>query len=412
VAATQVLWIQTGTNMRKVNQPSKAWIVKENNGYWVIKWKAPDLQRARFGINRIKNLEVRQLYANRIIKYINGELDKGIEFKDTDPLPLEIQPPAFDESPAFVDKNTLLHYFDRFIVVKSTEGVSESWLKKWRTLKNSLMDYAKEKGKEDYLMTELNKQWAVDYKAWRYSAPRSHGINTVAKDFSMLKQLLKEADVEDNLPVEKAYQGKGFKVGRVLTDMVAITGDQVAKLLALEGMSPYLERVRDNFVVACYCALRWGNWSITRHNVVDMKNGETVQTMLKLPLSVKTNDFIYIPLHPVAKRILEKYDYELPVISNQNSNAYIKIVAEKAKLTEMVTLKKSRAGRVEGVTKPFWKWITTHTARRTFVTIGLFEMKIPSALLMKITGHKTEKQLFEYARISSQAAAFELSKYF
>jgi integrase len=399
--------------MRKLTLPTKAArIVKEKIGYWYITWNCPDIQRARFGLNRIKDLNLRQLWAERIVLFINKTIKNDGVFLDTDDLPSDIQPPVFDTRPAFINENTVLNYLKVFIKQKNTEGVSDTWAKKWVTLRNSIANYADEVGKIDFEFCDLTKDWAIAYKAWRYAPPRNHSINTVAKDFSMLRQLIKEAEIEDNLPVEKAYRSKAYKVGRILTDMVAMSVAQLNKLLAIEGLEPYLERVRDNYVIACYTALRWGNWSISKHNIIDMKNGDTVQTMLKLPLSVKTNDVIYIPLHPVAKKILEKYDYELPVISNQNSNKYIKLIAQKAALNENVSLKKSKGGKIVQQTKPFYKWVTTHTARRTFVTIGLYELKIPAALLMKITGHKTEKQLFEYARITSQAAAFELSKYF
>jgi integrase len=399
--------------MRKLTLPTKtARIVKEITGYWYITWHCPDLQRARFGLNRIKDLNLRQLWADRIVSFINGAIKKGDIFLDTDNLPTDIQPPAFDSQPIFVIDDTVLNYFKRFIKLKKTEGVSDGWIKKWITLQNSLKDYAQENSKNDFLFTELTKDWAINYKAWRYAEPRSHSINTVAKDFSMLRQLIKEAEIEDDLTVEKSYRSKSYKVCRILTDMVAMNGTQLEALLAIEGLPLYLERVRDNFVVACYTALRWGNWSISKHNIIEMKRGDSIQTMLKVPISIKTNDVIYIPLHPVAKNILEKYNYELPVISNQKSNKYLKILADKANLHQLTTLKKSVGGKIVELTKPFYKWVTTHTARRTFVTIGLFEMTIPSALLMKITGHKTEKQLFEYARITSQEAAFELSKYF
>jgi integrase len=73
-------------------------------------------------------------------------------------------------------------------------------------------------------------------------------------------------------------------------------------------------------------------------------------------------------------------------------------------------MKKSRAGKIIGEVKKQWEEVTTHTARRTFVTIALFEMNLPPQLVMRITGHKTEKQLFEYARIGKERAALLVAR--
>lgn len=44
----------------------------------------------------------------------------------------------------------------------------------------------------------------------------------------------------------------------------------------------------------------------------------------------KTDVQFVIPLLPVAKEILIKYNYELPIISNQKYNAYLKVLGDVA----------------------------------------------------------------------------------
>ena len=47
----------------------------------------------------------------------------------------------------------------------------------------------------------------------------------------------------------------------------------------------------------------------------------------------KTGSRVFIPLYPIVRNILEKYDFNLPkVISNKKFNTYLKEVAKKAGL--------------------------------------------------------------------------------
>ncbi|MBR5184269.1 MAG: hypothetical protein IKW15_07350, partial [Bacteroidales bacterium] len=60
------------------------------------------------------------------------------------------------------------------------------------------------------------------------------------------------------------------------------------------------EQVRDVFVLGCYVAQRHSDYS--RLSYRDVKDGFVVIQQ------VKTNHKIMIPLHPIAKKILDKYN--------------------------------------------------------------------------------------------------------
>lgn len=46
----------------------------------------------------------------------------------------------------------------------------------------------------------------------------------------------------------------------------------------------------------------------------------------------KTDIQFVIPIFPIAKKILEKYEYELPIISNQKYNQYLKVLGDYARM--------------------------------------------------------------------------------
>ena len=76
-----------------------------------------------------------------------------------------------------------------------------------------------------------------------------------------------------------------------------------------------------------------------------------------------------IPLNDIAMYILRKYKYKLPLIANQKHNDYIKDVFEEAGYTQMVEKTITKGKEVIRTTIPFYERISTHTARRTFITL-------------------------------------------
>ena len=57
---------------------------------------------------------------------------------------------------------------------------------------------------------------------------------------------------------------------------------------------------------------------------------------------------------------------------------------------------------------PKWEFISTHTARRTFVTLSL-EKGMRPEVLMTITGHKDNKTMKKYLKIVSKVKEREMN---
>jgi integrase len=72
-----------------------------------------------------------------------------------------------------------------------------------------------------------------------------------------------------------------------------------------------------------------------------------------------------------ALKILQKYNYNLPKISEQNLNENIKSVCQLAGIKTPVTVIQWKQNQKIETTKPKHDWISTHTGRKTFITIGL-----------------------------------------
>jgi len=55
--------------------------------------------------------------------------------------------------------------------------------------------------------------------------------------------------------------------------------------------------------------------------------------------------------------------------------------------------------------------VSTHTARRTFITI-MKNMKVPDAIIMKITGHESMSSFNMYCRPTTEDIGYELKRVF
>ncbi|WP_317039776.1 MULTISPECIES: tyrosine-type recombinase/integrase [Tenacibaculum] len=108
-----------------------------------------------------------------------------------------------------------------------------------------------------------------------------------------------------------------------------------------------------------------------------------------------------MPLSNIALHILNKYDYTLPLIGNQKFNDYVKEVFEKAGYTHNVIKTSTRGKEILREEKPFYKRISSHTARRTFITMMKRNGK-SDKLIAEISGHNDMKTLNQYYQVSNE----------
>jgi integrase len=134
-------------------------------------------------------------------------------------------------------------------------------------------------------------------------------------------------------------------------------------------------------------------------------NGYIWQLLQAKGSRLESSKPINIPLtlfSGVALNIALKYNYELPVISDVKFNVYIKEVAQLAGITSMEKIRRLVGKRPVEILEPKYKFISSHTARRTFITIAL-QNGVPPVTIMKITGHKDLRTLMKYEFIDESA---------
>ena len=145
-----------------------------------------------------------------------------------------------------------------------------------------------------------------------------------------------------------------------------LTMEEFTLLRDCELPTECLQRVRDLFVFQTYTCLSYVDMKSFDANHIYYIKGRPVYTAKR---GKTKQDFTFM-LMPGAIKILEKYDYHLPLISNVKYNQYLKVLAQSAKID-----------------KP----ISSHWARHTGATMLLNDGHLEMEVVAKVLGHSSTK---------------------
>ena len=234
--------------------------------------------------------------------------------------------------------------------------------------------------------------------------------NTSGKHIKTFKEIM-AASRNEGLHQNFQTTLRAFKILSCEADTVYLTRSEVEAIEKLELTGkPELDKCRNVFLVGVYTAQRYSDYHrIGRDNVIKMENGREAVKLHQ----AKTGAKVVIPCSPQLTAILQKYNYELPYTYSQLVNENIKLICRMAGITQLVEHTEIKGGlkKIQKVEK--CKLISTHTARRTGATLMYLE-GLETLSIMKITGHRTEKEFLKYIRVGEEENAIMLSndKYF
>lgn len=269
---------------------------------------------------------------------------------------------------------------------------SPGTIKKYNTIKTILEGFEETTGQK-LTFSKINKKFHDDFTEYCMK-DREHATNTYRRNLGNFKTFMRWAlksgytyneDFKDFQPLKEAF-----------TQKVALKEEDLIKIMAFDLEDKKLQRVRDVFVFACSTGMRFGELKL-----IGKRNVRDGNILLKEEKGT-TKKPREIPLNPLARMILTKYDYRLPLISNQKHNDYIKDVFKAVGFdfdSERVIIKGNKQIRE---TIPFYDRISTHTARRTFITM-MKRKKVSDKLIASITGHTDLKTLNSYYQVDDES---------
>lgn len=225
-------------------------------------------------------------------------------------------------------------------------------------------------------------------------------VNTIGKKIQTLKIFLNAAKNE-GINNYDTFKSKKFVSVNEEADTIYLNENELEKISVKDFSSNlHLDHARDLFLLGCWTGCRFSDLSqITLENIL----GDLLHIKQQ-----KTGTKVLIPLHPIVKNILNKYNGLLPrVISNQKFNLSLKKIAEQSEINDYVHKAITRGGIRRNTKFKKWELVTTHTARRSFAT-NLYKQDFPTLSIMAITGHKTEEAFLKYIKVTPDEHARKL----
>jgi integrase len=231
-------------------------------------------------------------------------------------------------------------------------------------------------------------------------------LNTVGKHIKNIIALLNRA-TEDEINTHLKYKHRDFKRVSERTTSIYLTVDEIESLYKLDlSNKPDWERARDIFLIGYYTGQRVSDYNgLTNKNIKTFNGQEVFEIYQK-----KTKKTVYIPVHHRIKEIMKlRYNGDLPKkLSATQINEYIKKIGSDAEISEMVMTKITIGGTVKEESIVKCHLIGTHTARRSFCT-NAYLSKMPVIDIMALSGHTTEKEFYNYIKVTPQERAVKIA---
>lgn len=310
------------------------------------------------------------------------------------------------------DLNYFLDYAKYFkenlktkVLSNGSTGVKENTYNRYQTIINKFAQFEKHKGKR-YTFDIIDLKFYKDFKNYLVNTDKLN-LNTVGRYINYVKTICidaKKYGIKISVDVEK----NEFRPTKESVDFITLSETEIKQIYKYDfSKTPYLQNARDWLII--------GVWTGARVSDLLKFTASNIHNNFIEYAAQKTEQKILLPLHPQVIQILEKNNGQFPhKIASQNFNVYIKTVCEKVGLNETVKgakskkLKKGVWRKVKGE-HPKHNLVTSHICRRSFATNHYG--KLPTPVIMAITGHKTEKMFLSYIGETSTDNAKQLQNF-
>lgn len=297
------------------------------------------------------------------------------------------------------------------------EKYAEESIKNWKQFRRVFLDFYKIRPFE---WDDINEALADRYISYLESV--GYMKYTLDKHISLFKTIVGVAERQGlhNNHLAGSYLKSPQIREEDKAKEIYLTKDELSALYDMP-LSGFEEQVRDVFLIGCFTALRYSDYSrIKKENIGFTHNGTKVIRIKQ----EKTAGTVVIPiLDDRLEALLKKYDYNVPEVLDQCLNRTIKEICKRLSVTvpslgkkerTMLTLTERRAemeAKKKGVAlyeydeqgyplKSRWELVASHTARRSCITNMYLSHKFTVPQMMSVSGHKTETMFYKYVKLS------------
>lgn len=317
------------------------------------------------------------------------------------------------------EKLYLADFIDKYIedsktkVTRDGKTIKNKTRQHYKTTKNKIVAFEKHNG-EKVLFKKINLSFHNKFISFLQNE-QLLGNKTIGGYIDDIKLFCRSAK-RKGITVHKDVESRDFYSPNNDTVDTYLNDDEINKIFNQDLEHDYLKNARDWFIIGLRTGLRVSD-------LLRLKKENIAEDFIEWTTK-KTKYPVIIPIHPQVKKILKSRDGDFPrEISDQKFNDYIKKVSKKAGIDEiiegakrvMVEKKNDEGEVVDTVSRkrkgkyPKHELVSSHICRRSFAT-NLYG-KIDSMTIMKITGHKTEKEFLKYIKITPREYAQKLKEF-
>lgn len=264
---------------------------------------------------------------------------------------------------------------------------TETPTNKYTTLKSHIPKSTK--------IVNVNFKWLEAFS--KNQLTKGYSANTTAKHVQYIRRILKHAEYNHNIKISRSVFD--FRSKKQVSTHVYLTSDEINLIFEHKYPTESLNNAKRLFLTGLTTALRISDLMrikkfTIKDDFIELTAKKTDQPLL-IPIDKRVKD--YIPL--------------LRPISHPKFNKYIKELCKIVGIDELI--KGSVRGKDNKLKKgiyPKHELITSHTMRRSFAS-NLYG-KLPTVVIMAITGHTTEKSFLTYIKKPQREFAEQLKEYY
>ncbi|MCV9386624.1 site-specific integrase [Reichenbachiella ulvae] len=323
------------------------------------------IRKSKRNEEALKEREKSDLYANSCIEKIKMEISsisRRLQHDGIDPIAPVVKEEFTRKTTAPKEKKEtdLIKLFDSFI---QNSNKSDSTKKKYGTAKYHLETFAKHK-KKKLTVKSIDFKFYEEFTHYLYNTfkkpDNTKGLadNTVVSSIKNFKVFLTYLQ---NFGYDFSHIIPHLKISYQDTTIYYLTEEEIQKLYNHQFKKKKLEKIRDVFVLNCYLGLRYSD--LKRLNKGHIVDGAIIMR------AYKTLKDIHVTITPTVKEILEKYEYELPLLSEQKMNEHIKTACKEAGIDQPVERISTSSGNKTYNQVPKYEVITNHVAIKTFISL-------------------------------------------
>ncbi len=178
-------------------------------------------------------------------------------------------------------------------------------------------------------------------------------------------------------------------------DIVTLTEVEIMKIKSVK-LPLFKQKIRDCFLFQIYTGQRYSD--------MQQLSPDQVNNNMWIFRSVKTEKLMHIPFigwTAEAEVIAKKYNYRFPQYSSQYFNRALKLICKNAGLNTQVKLTRYQGVKEIIIDKPKYELVSSHTARRTSVSL-LLAKGVPPTVVMRLSGHSDIKTMMKYERTTTE----------